>query len=69
MKISYDGAAHAGYIKLLDDKITKTVVISDTVLCDMNANGNLCGIEILDTNPQTLQTMSQSLQTAEFSFS
>jgi uncharacterized protein YuzE len=59
MKITYDEEADAMYIHLNDKDVAKTVKVSDRVLVDLDAEGNLRGVEVL--------FVSRALADADFS--
>ena len=48
MKIEYDKEVDALYIRLQEKKISKTKEIEDGLNIDLDENGKLIGIEILD---------------------
>jgi uncharacterized protein YuzE len=52
VSIEFDPKARAAYIRLKSGKIAKTVEKSENFLLDLNARGELLGIEIL--NPHEL---------------
>jgi uncharacterized protein YuzE len=52
VSIEFDPKAHVAYIRLKSGKIAKTIEKSDHFLLDLNARGELLGIEIL--NPHEL---------------
>jgi len=47
MKITYDPDADAMYIKLKDDKVSKTKEVDENTILDYDQKGNVIGIEIL----------------------
>ena len=60
MKINYDKIADAVYIKIKDAKVKKTKEINDQVIADLDSQGNIIGIEILDASSQ--QSLVKSLE-------
>ncbi len=48
MKIEYDKEVDALYIRLQEKKVTRTKEIEDGLNIDLDENGKLIGIEILD---------------------
>ena len=50
MKISYDKIADAMYLNLRKGKVSKTVEITDHLLADMDKEGNILGIEMLNVS-------------------
>jgi len=47
MKVTYDPDADAMYIRLTNEKFSKTKVIDDNTILDLDKNGNVIGIELL----------------------
>ncbi|OGI65305.1 hypothetical protein A3A95_03285 [Candidatus Nomurabacteria bacterium RIFCSPLOWO2_01_FULL_39_18] len=52
MKITYDKIADAAYIYLKKSKIAKTVCLADRLIADLDKNGKIVGIELLDASSQ-----------------
>lgn len=50
MKINYDKSANAVYIQIKKGKISKTVEVSKSVVHDIDKDGNVLGIEILNAS-------------------
>jgi len=48
MKIEYDRDADAVYIYLKETEVHKTIEISEGINIDLDFNGNLIGIEIIE---------------------
>ena len=52
MRITYNPAARAGYLYLTDSmqpgEAKKTVLVTDSINLDFDADGHLIGIELLD---------------------
>jgi uncharacterized protein YuzE len=48
MKIEYDRQIDAVYIYLQEKEVSKTIELSDVVKVDLDGEGNLIGIEVLD---------------------
>jgi len=48
MKIEYDREVDAVYIYLQQKQVVKTIELSDVVKIDLDEEGNLIGIEVLD---------------------
>jgi uncharacterized protein YuzE len=48
MKIEYDNQVDAIYIRLQEKYITRTVEIEDGLNIDLDENGKLIGLEVLD---------------------
>ncbi|TFG04360.1 DUF2283 domain-containing protein [Candidatus Thorarchaeota archaeon] len=47
MQVEYDQVADAVYFRLRGEKVVESVEISDGVVVDYDAKGDICGIEIL----------------------
>ena len=47
MKVTYDPDADAMYIRLTSEKFSKTKVIDDNTILDLDKKGNVIGIELL----------------------
>ena len=47
MKVTYDPDADARYIQLTNEKFSKTKVIDDYTILDLDNNGKVIGIELL----------------------
>ena len=56
MKITYDAKADAMYIYLTEKSISKTVRASNRVLVDLDADGNLRGVEVLFVSKALAET-------------
>ncbi len=52
MKITYDKIADAAYIYFKKNKIAKTVCLADRLIADLDKEGKIVGIEILDASFQ-----------------
>lgn len=52
MKVNYDIMADAVYINVSGAKVARTVKSEDRFLVDVDARGNVVGIEILDVSNQ-----------------
>lgn len=48
MKIEYDGEIDALYIRLQEKYVAKTIEIEEGLNIDLDENGKLIGLEILD---------------------
>ena len=48
MKIEYDREVDAVYIYLQQKQVVKTIELSNVVKIDLDEDGNLIGIEVLD---------------------
>ena len=48
MKIEYDREVDAVYIYMQQKEVAKTIELSDVVKVDLDEEGNLIGIEVLD---------------------
>ena len=47
MRITYDKEADAMYIKLTNEKFSKTKIIDKNTILNLDENGNVIGIELL----------------------
>lgn len=52
MQIKYDVIADAVYMNVSDGKIARTLELEDKLLVDVDAKGQIVGIEILDAGRQ-----------------
>ena len=51
MKITYDKIANAAYLYFKKaQKVAKTVPVSEDVIIDLDSNGNVLGVEILNAS-------------------
>jgi len=50
MKITIDKEANAMYIEVSDEKFAKNKKIDDETILDLDANGNIIGIELLNVS-------------------
>jgi uncharacterized protein YuzE len=68
MKITYDKAVDAMYIKL-NEKLTykSSKKISDDILVDYSRDGNVIGIEVLTASKNALLPLSKNNVPIEFS--
>lgn len=58
MKFNYDKIADAVYLKVKDGKIASTKEVSDKLLVDVDKDGNILGIELLDASNQKDMVMN-----------
>ena len=52
MKLKYDATADAIYFYVRKGKVKRTIRTTDRLLVDVDATGNIIGIEILDASSQ-----------------
>ena len=52
MNIKYDSVADAMYMKVSSGKVAKTLKMQDRLIVDVDENGGVVGIEILDASSQ-----------------
>lgn len=52
MQIKYDKVADAVYMSVSAGKVSKTVRMEDRLIVDMDKEGNVIGIELLDASAQ-----------------
>lgn len=50
--LTYDPKAKAVYIQLRDDLVAMTREINDSVMIDLDADGNLVGVEVLNVETE-----------------
>ncbi|MSR71225.1 MAG: DUF2283 domain-containing protein [Candidatus Taylorbacteria bacterium] len=54
MKIEYDKEVDAMYLKVKNGSVQKTVKMNKNVLVDVNREGEILGIEMLDASSSSL---------------
>ncbi len=68
MKITYDPEVDAVYIQLREAEPVRAVDVADGVTADLDAEGNLIGLEVLDASEKVghegLDSLSFELLTA-----
>jgi uncharacterized protein YuzE len=47
MKVTYDPDADAMYVRLTNEKFSKTKIIDNNTILDLDKNGEVIGIELL----------------------
>lgn len=52
MKINYDKIADAVYVNVGEGRVAKTLKMEDRLLVDVDRDGNVVGIELLDASSQ-----------------
>lgn len=62
MKINYDKIADAIYLRFKDGDIKKTVKVENRLIADIDAEGNVLGVEFLDASNQLKNNNSKSLE-------
>ncbi|MBP8016724.1 DUF2283 domain-containing protein [Candidatus Gracilibacteria bacterium] len=67
LKATYDKQANAGYLKFSDNKILKTTPINDNILCDLDKDGMLVGIEFISLPKEKIQEYSKKMVFKELS--
>lgn len=60
MKITYDPEADAMYVYIARQEISHTIPVNDSLLVDVDRDGNAVGIEILEASTQ--EDLAQSLK-------
>jgi uncharacterized protein YuzE len=61
MQLTYDAKHNIAYLRFAEASgDVETVRVSDDVLVDLNADGSVCGIELLDAGRQLAGTGGQS---------
>ncbi len=66
MRVTYDPEVDAAYIYLKREPVLKTEVVTDAVNIDLDADGNLIGIEILWASTQFPVSSLSSLEFEQF---
>lgn len=46
MRIQWDNESECAYVALADGDIARTLEVTDNVMLDLDANGNVLGIEV-----------------------
>lgn len=64
MNVKYDIVANAVYMNVSDGKIARTLELEDELLVDVDARGQIVGIEILDASSQgqLVESLTQNVQ-------
>jgi len=67
MKMTYDKQANAAYIFFNkgDDKVTKTVNLSDNIIMDLGKKGEILGLEILNATSSIGKEIFRKLKKQE----
>lgn len=66
VQIAHDLDADALYITLSDEPVARTVDIEDCTMVDLDADGNLVGIEVISPRrPWPLQKITQAYEIAD----
>jgi uncharacterized protein YuzE len=58
MRITYDARARAAFVYVSDAPIRETREITETVLIDLDDDGNVVGIELLDVDAPTVEDIT-----------
>ena len=58
---SYDNIAQSGYIRFSRKSVTQTKEITTSILCDLDQDGQLVGIEMIDCIPADLEKMTMTI--------
>ena len=58
---SYDDMAQSGYIRFSRKSVAQTKEITSSILCDLDQDGQLVGIEIIDCIPADLEKMTMTI--------
>ncbi|MDP2104297.1 MAG: DUF2283 domain-containing protein [Candidatus Gracilibacteria bacterium] len=59
---TYCPQANAGYIKFSDEKIVKTTQLNDNIICDLDSNGMLVGVEFISIPKEKVNTYSKNIK-------
>lgn len=66
MKVTYDPAAQSGYLQITQKPVAKTVEVSESVLCDVDKEGKLCGFELLHISSKEFKSVSKGVTESQF---
>ncbi len=58
---SYDNIAQSGYIRFSRKSVAQTKEITNNVLCDLDQDGQLVGIEMIGCIPTDLEKMTMTI--------
>ena len=58
---SYDDIAQSGYIRFSRKSVAQTKEITSSILCDLDQNEQLVGIEMIDCIPADLEKMTMMI--------
>lgn len=61
MKITYDKEADAIYIKLTNEKFSKTKIIDKNTILNLDGKGNVIGIELLFVSTRIPKNLLSSI--------
>ena len=59
---TYDLTAQCGYISFSERKVSKTVPLNDSVICDLDDSGMLVGIELLSIPKESFDEIYSEFQ-------
>lgn len=60
---SYDTVAESGYIRFSRNPVAQTKEITTNIVCDLDQDGQLVGIEMIDCIPTDLEKMTMTIDT------
>jgi uncharacterized protein YuzE len=58
---SYDTIAQSGYLRFSRESVSQTKEITKNIICDLDKNGQLIGIEMIDCIPADLERMTMTI--------
>ncbi len=67
MKITYDKEADAMYIRFSDASFGKNKIIDDNTILDLDAEGKIIGIELLDVSKRMPEHFFKSISVENLS--
>ena len=62
MHVKHDPETRAAYVHLRDTMVFVTRRITDSVLIDLDADGEVVGVELLNVNPMLLEIADHDCQ-------
>lgn len=62
MKINYDKIADAIYFTVSAGKVEKSLRVNDRLVVDMSKDGNIIGMELLDTSSKQGEELEKNLR-------
>ena len=65
MTLTYDSETSCGYLKVSAHKVDKTVEVSERVVCDLDKEGMLCGIEFINVSQSELDSFVKPVNISE----
>lgn len=69
IKVTYDGEVDAKYVSIKEGKIHETKIVNDWLFFDVNQEGQVLGIEILDASKNQVTVSSLDDEVVHVGFS